>query len=360
MSSASMTPARLLLALFLTAVLSLALWWHGAILAPFILSVALAFVLRPMVDTLERWRCPRSVGAVLILLGLMLMAILVGLLLVPIASDLLPMLRDRLPDLLFRLWDQVAPQLRRWGADVPQDTAALKDELRSLLQANGAQWGARVWTSLLAGGSSALNLVGLLTLIPLLTFYWLLDWPRLAPKWLGLMPLRWQPAWHELMGECDALMGQYMRGQLLVMVILAVYYGLGLSLFGFKMGWPIGVLTGLAICIPYLGFGAGLVLALSSGLLQFMDAPGGVGHALVGVSVVYGLGQVVESVYLTPRLVGERIGLHPLGVILALMLFGQWMGLWGVIVALPCAAFFMVLARRGWRLYVQSGFYGRA
>jgi predicted PurR-regulated permease PerM len=360
MSRASLTPAHVLLALLLLGVLSLALWWHGAILAPFILSVALAFVLRPLVDILERWRCPRAVGAAIILLALMLMAMLVGLLLVPIASDLLPMLRVRLPELLFRLWGELAPRLRDWGADVPQDTAALKDELSQLLQDHGAQWGARLWASLLAGGSSVLSLAGLLTLVPLLTFYWLLDWPRLAPKWLALMPKRWQPAWHELMGECDALMGQYMRGQLLVMGILAVYYGLGLSLFGFNLGWPIGVLTGLAICIPYLGFGAGLVLALLSGLLQFMDAPGGVGHALLAVSVVYGLGQVVESVYLTPRLVGERIGLHPLGVILALMLFGQWMGIWGVIVALPCAAFFMVLARRGWRLYMQSSFYGRA
>jgi predicted PurR-regulated permease PerM len=117
------------------------------------------------------------------------------------------------------------------------------------------------------------------------------------------------------------------------------------------------VLTGLAMCIPYLGFGTGLVLALLAGLLQFLGTPEGVGHALLAVAVVYGLGQVLESVFLTPRLVGERIGLHPLGVILALMLFGQWMGLWGIVVALPCAALGMVLAKHGWRRYVESDFY---
>ncbi len=336
------------------------LWWHGAVVAPFVLSLVLAFVLRPAVDALQRWGCPRTLAAGLCLLAMSLVAVLTGLLLVPIVSELLPMLRDRLPDMLASLWMLVAPWLKQWGVDVPDNVAAFKSEMATLLQANGALVGGRLWSSLLAGGSSVLNLVGLLTLIPLLTFYWLADWPRLAPKWHALVPQRWQPLWRSLIDECDGLMGQYMRGQLLVMVILAAYYGLGLALFGFRLGWPIGVLTGLAICIPYLGFGTGLILALLAGLLQFVGTPAGAGHALLAVAVVYGTGQVLESAYLTPRLVGERIGLHPLGVILALMLFGQWMGLWGVVVALPCAALAMVLARRAWRLYVQSVFYARS
>ena len=141
-------------------------------------------------------------------------------------------------------------------------------------------------------------------------------------------------------------MGQYLRGQALVMLILAVFYSVGLSLFGFKLALPIGVFTGLAVCIPYLGFGLGLLLALLAGVLQFAAAGEGVLQPLVGVAVVYGLGQVIESVALTPRLVGERIGLHPLGVILSLMLFGQWLGFWGIVVALPCAACLTVIGRR--------------
>ncbi len=360
MSRAPSTFVPVLAALLGGSVVLALLWWHAAILAPFILSVALAFVLRPAVDTLQRWKCPRALGAGLSLLALSLVVVLTGLLLVPIVSELLPMLRDRLPDMLASLWMLVAPWLKQWGIDVPDNVAAFKSELATLLQANGAMVGGRLWSSLLAGGSSVLSLVGLLTLIPLLTFYWLVDWPRLAPKWHALVPHRWQPLWRSLIEECDALMGQYLRGQLLVMAILAVFYGLGLALFGFTLGWPIGVLTGLAICIPYLGFGTGLILALLAGLLQFVGTPAGAGHALLAVAVVYGTGQVIESAYLTPRLVGERIGLHPLGVILALMLFGQWMGLWGVVVALPCAALAMVLARRAWRLYVQSAFYARS
>jgi predicted PurR-regulated permease PerM len=336
------------------------LWWHAAILAPFIASVALALVLRPAVDGLQRWGCPRVLGTSVVLLGCALALAATAFLLVPIASELVPMLQQRLPDLLTRLWSELAPLLRQWGVDVPGDAQALKGELSHLLETHGAQWGAKLWASALAGGSSVLSLVGLLALVPLLTFYWLLDWPSLGPKWLALVPQRWSVAWRELIEECDGLMGQYLRGQLLVMLILAGYYGLCLSLAGFKLGWPIGVLTGLAICIPYLGYGLGLVLALLAGLLQFVETPGGIWQALLAVGLIYGTGQVLESVFLTPRLVGERIGLHPLGVILALMLFGSWMGLWGVVIALPCAALFMVLARRGWRQYVQSEFYGRA
>lgn len=171
----------------------------------------------------------------------------------------------------------------------------------------------------------------------------------------ALLPPRWRTHVHALREEMDALMGQYLRGQLLVMLILAVYYSVGLSLAGFRLALPIGVFTGLAVCIPYLGFGIGLLLALLAGLLQF--AAVGVSYPLVSVAVVYGIGQVIESFVLTPRLVGERIGLHPLGVILALMLFGQWLGFWGILIALPCAACVTVLGRHLLKHYRDSAFF---
>jgi predicted PurR-regulated permease PerM len=191
----------------------------------------------------------------------------------------------------------------------------------------------------------------------MLAFYWLIDWQNLTARFRTLLPLRWRPLAHDLIAETDGLMGQYLRGQVLVMLILAVYYSIGLSLFGFQLALPIGVLTGLAICIPYLGFGLGLLLAILAGLLQFAGTPEGLGHPMIAVAVVYGLGQVVESFFLTPRLVGERIGLHPLGVIFALMLFGQWMGFFGVLIALPASAFLMLLGGRLLRAYFGSRFY---
>jgi predicted PurR-regulated permease PerM len=155
------------------------------------------------------------------------------------------------------------------------------------------------------------------------------------------------------MDECDAVLGQYLRGQLLVMVIMAGFYSVGLGLFGFDLAVPIGVFTGLAMFIPYLGFGIGMVLALLAGVLQFTGW-----YGLVAVAVVYGIGQVVEGFFLTPRLVGKRIGLNPLMVIFALLAFGHLFGFAGVLVALPLSAVLAVAFHRLRAMYVESRLYG--
>ena len=147
-------------------------------------------------------------------------------------------------------------------------------------------------------------------------------------------------------------LGQYLRGQLLVMLVMAVFYAVGLLLFGLDLALPIGVFTGLAMFIPYVGFGIGLLLAILAGMLQFAAL-----KVLVMVGVVYGIGQLIESLYLTPRLVGERIGLHPLVVIFALLAFGQLFGFVGVLVALPASAVLLVGIRRVKAQYLASKLY---
>ncbi|MBC7469878.1 MAG: AI-2E family transporter, partial [Ramlibacter sp.] len=144
----------------------------------------------------------------------------------------------------------------------------------------------------------------------------------------------------------------YLRGQSLVMLIMAVFYSTGLSLFGLDLALPIGFFTGLAMFIPYIGFGVGLGLATLAGLLQFMSI-----KALVMVAVVYGIGQVIEGFIITPRLVGKRIGLHPLAVIFALLAFGQLFGFVGVLVALPASAVLLVAMRRLRSGYLASQLY---
>ena len=150
------------------------------------------------------------------------------------------------------------------------------------------------------------------------------------------------------------MLGQYLRGQLSVMALLAIYYSVAMWAFGLDLALPIGVFTGLAVMVPYLGFGLGLVLALLAGLLQFDP-----GHALLMVAVVYGAGQMLESFYLTPTLVGERIGLHPLAVILALLAFGQLFGFVGILLALPASAVLLVALRRVRQRYLDSALYHR-
>lgn len=322
------------------------LWWHVGVLLPFALSLVLAYVLRPVVERLVGARVPRALAVALCLLMVLLTASVLLFLLVPIVSELVPMIRAQLPDLLMQAWQELAPRLAALGVSVPSSVDQMKAQLAELLQTHGGEWGGALWRSAVAGGSGLFALMGYAFLVPVLAFYWLMDWAHLTQAAQGLVPCRWRPALYDLLGELDSLMGQYLRGQSLVMLILAVFYSVGLSLFGFNLALPIGVFTGLAVCIPYLGFGLGLLLALLAGVLQFAAAGEGVLQPLVGVAVVYGLGQVIESIALTPRLVGERIGLHPLGVILSLMLFGQWLGFWGIVVALPCAACLTVIGRR--------------
>jgi predicted PurR-regulated permease PerM len=207
-------------------------------------------------------------------------------------------------------------------------------------------------SSLRLGGSVAFAVVGNVVLIPVALYYLLADWDRFVAMLKSLVPPRMRAAVDSFTGEADDVLGQYLRGQLLVMVALAVFYAVGLALFGLDLAVPIGVFTGLAVFVPYLGFGVGLVLALMAGLLQF-----GVSSALIMVAVVYGAGQVIEGFVLTPRFVGERIGLHPLAVIFALLAFGQMLGFVGVLIALPASAVLLVAIRRVRSGYLASQLY---
>jgi predicted PurR-regulated permease PerM len=332
-------------------------WVNAPVLAPFALSVALAYVLRPGVDALQRRRVPRALGAALVVLVTMTLLVFLAMLLVPIVVELAPRARDQLPDLAERLWHLVVPHLQTAGVKVPSALSDLKPMVAKMLSTHGDAWAQTALSSLRVGGSWLFTLMGLALLVPMLAFYWLLDWSDISPRVVALVPPRWRAPLADVLGECDTVMGRYLRGQLLVMLALAVFYSVGLALFSFDLALPIGVFTGLAVFIPYLGFGLGLLLAVLSGVLQAAGEGGPLWWPLLGVAVVYGLGQLIESMVLTPRLVGEQIGLHPGAVILILMLYGQWLGFVGVLVALPVSALLLVLLRRGLGFYRQSAWY---
>ena len=333
------------------------LWRHAAVLAPFFLSLILAYGLRPVVDGLASKGLPRVLAVCLALVALLVFAATALVLLVPIISELAPRLRQHLPDLVASSWHALMPYLMKWGVPVPTSADAIKVELIHWIQTHVPQWSGALLQSVMIGGSGLLTVLGFLFLVPMLTFYCLLDWDHLSAKTRDLLPPRWRATTYAVLDECDAVLGQYLRGQLLVMVLLAAYYSLGLSLAGFDLALPIGVFTGLAIFVPYLGYGLGMVLAVLAGALQYAGQGEGLLYPLAAVSVVYGLGQVIESMFLTPRLVGERIGLHPIGVILALLLFGQWAGLLGVLIALPASAVAVVLMRHLLTWYRTSRLY---
>jgi predicted PurR-regulated permease PerM len=341
--------------LSIAAVTVLALWLLGPVLVPFVVAAVLAYGLTPVVDRLDRaagGRVPRVLAVVVVELLFLLAMMALLLLIVPIVAKEIPLLREQLPRGLDRFNDWLQPLLAQWGLKVSLDIASLKSLLSQYLNDNTEASLASALSSLKLGGSVALAVVGNAVLIPVALFYLLMDWKPFVARLKELVPVRARPGFDSFTHEADEVLGQYLRGQILVMLIMAAFYSIGLALFGLDLALPIGLFTGLAMFVPYLGFGLGLLLAILAGLLQL-----GVTKVVVMVAVVFGLGQLLESLVLTPRLVGERIGLHPLAVIFALLAFGQVFGFVGVLIALPASAVLLVAIRRVRAGYLASPLY---
>ena len=335
------------------------LWLLAPVLTPFVVAAVFAYALTPLVNRLDRkrgGRLPRLLAVLLVQLLLFVVMLSVALLIVPILAKELPVLREQIPVLFDRFNAFVKPLLERFGISLSLDVANIKEFVLKYLNANFGDAFGSMMASLKLGGSVAFALIGNAVLIPVALFYLLMDWDRFVASIQQLVPPRLRGSVDSFTNEADQVLGQYLRGQLLVMLILAAFYSIGLALFGLDLALPIGVFTGLAVFVPYLGFGLGLALATLAGVLEFA-ATAGPGKAFLMVAVVYGLGQALESLYLTPRLLGERIGLHPLMVIFALLAFGQLLGFVGVLIALPASAVLLVAIRRAFRTYQDSGLY---
>ncbi len=331
------------------------MWLLAPVLTPFVVAAVLAYALNPVVGRLQRLggkRLPRAVAVALVELLFIVVVLTVLLLIVPILAKEIPLMRDQLPVLADKMNAWLAPLLKSWGLQVSLNVDSIKGFALKYLTTNFEEGVASVLSSIKLGGSVALAIVGNAILIPVVLFYLLMDWDRFVLRAKEFIPRSQLKDVDSFADEADSVLGQYLRGQLLVMVIMAIFYSLGLALFGLDLALPIGVFTGLAMIVPYVGFGLGLILAVLAGILQFASV-----KVLVMVAAVYGSGQLLEGFFLTPRLVGERIGLHPLAVIFALLAFGQLFGLVGVLVALPASAVLLVGMRRLRARYLASALY---
>ncbi|MDO9606254.1 AI-2E family transporter [Hydrogenophaga sp.] len=350
----SLTPNQIRAALW--AAIAVVSWLLLSLLAPvlmpFLLAGVLAYALHPLVERLHAKRVPRWLGAGLAIAALMLVLLAVLLLIVPVITKQVPMLREQVPALLEGLNAVLLPVAVRFGLELQVDVSLVREWLGKLITGHESELVGGLLSSLRIGGSALAAVFGNLFLMPIVAYYLLLDWLNLVGRAKTLIPPRWRTGVQSFLDETDDVLGQYLRGQLLVMGVLAVLYTVGLALVGLELALPIGVFTGLAVFVPYLGFGLGLVLALLAALLQFQSL---LGVALVGG--VYLLGQVIESMYLTPRLLGERIGLHPIAVIFALLAFGHLFGFVGVLIALPASAVLLVAMRRAKHGYMASELY---
>jgi predicted PurR-regulated permease PerM len=330
----------------------LLLWLLSPVLAPFIAALVLAYALAPAVQALVNRRVPRALAVFFVELVFVLALLALVLLVLPILSKELPALREQIPALAKVANEKLSPWLAQHGIQLQLDPASIKAFVLKYLDANFEEWLATVLSSARIGGSFLLAFVGNAVLLPVVLFYLLNDWPSLIERVQALVPPSARESVGSFLEECDATLGQYLRGQLLVMGALAIFYSAGLALARFDLALPIGVFTGLAVFIPYLGFGLGLVLALLAGLLQFASL-----YGVLAVAIVFGIGQLLESFVLTPRFVGERIGMSPLMVIFALLAFGHLLGFVGVLIALPLSAVAAVAARRLHRAYLASSLF---
>jgi len=335
-------------ALALTALL----WLLAPILTPFALGAVLAYLCNPAVNAMVRRRVPRTAAALLMIGGMALLFAALLLVLLPLIYHKGVALVQRLP-LLIDLFNQHASPLISEYSKVQfqLDAAQLRAWLGQFLE-NEQDLFPLILKYIGQSGMTIIMLLVNLLMVPIVTFYLLQEWPQIINTISRVLPRPWMPRARRIAAEIDHVLAQFCRGQVSVMLILAVYYSVGLSLVGLDFALPVGVLTGLMIFIPYVGFGTGLALAVITALLQ-----GGGWEPLIGVAIVYGIGQVGESFALTPYLVGERIGLNPLVVIFALMAFGQLFGFVGVLIALPASAALLVGAREVASAWVTSPVY---
>lgn len=328
------------------------IWLLGSILMPFLVGMTLAYVLHPLVERLKRRRIPRALGAALAIIAAIGLFVGLFLLLVPVVTEIVPLIREKFPLLLQAMIDWGTPLLARFDIHLKFDVASVRQTLSQYLTSHGEDWAGTLLRSASTGGVSLLVLLGNLTLIPVVAFYLLLDWNQTLIRLNTLIPPRHREPVLRFFRDCDVILGQYLRGQLLVMLILAFYYSAGLAIAGFNLALPVGIFTGLAVFVPYVGFGLGLLLALLAGALQFLSW-----YGVIAVAIVYGIGQLIESMYITPKFVGASIGLHPLLVIFILLAFGTLFGFWGILLALPAGALLLVVVRRLLAWYRQSALF---
>tara|TARA_R110002049_G_scaffold78953_8_gene201476 strand:- start:144 stop:1262 length:1119 start_codon:yes stop_codon:yes gene_type:complete len=327
-------------------------WLLGPILTPFVVGAVFAYLCDPAVNWLASKRLPRPLAVLLVILAMGSAILLLFLILVPIFWREVAALVARLPELLEAFDTRLLPALNeRLGTDVRLDIAALR-ELLAENQEQAKQLLPALLGQLREGGMALVSLATNLVLIPVVMFYLLQEWPRIIPAVRSVIPRPMVESTTRIVEQIDSVLSEFLRGQLSVMLVLATYYSIALWIAGLSFALPVGIITGLLSFIPFVGFGGGLILAILAALLQ------GEGLTLlIGVGIVYGLGQLLESYALTPYLVGERIGLHPLAVIFALMAFGQLFGFVGMLVALPVSAAILVGLREVRTAWFDSPLY---
>ncbi len=331
------------------------LYLLSPILAPFLFAAILAYILDPIIERLAGKYLPRTLAVLLVMVGLLTLLVAFVLVLLPLFDKELRLLAERLPAFIGWLNQHLAPLLdQHLGMELRLDVDTVR-RLASGLVADNQDLAGRLLGSLKIGGLAVVAFLVNLVLVPVVLFYLLRDWHALRGRLDHLIPRQVHAKVREILLEVNAVLAEFLRGQLLVILVMSTFYVLALWLAGLEFALPIGLITGVLVFIPYVGALLGFVLGSIAALMQF-DGIGG----LAWVWLAFGIGQALEGMVVTPLLVGERIGLHPVAVIFALLAFGQLFGFFGVLLALPASAALLVALRHLRRAYLASSLYGNA
>lgn len=322
------------------------------ILTPFIMGALLAYLGDPMVDTLEK-RMPRTLAVTIVFLVTFLIVLLIFLVAIPVLETQLKLLFQRLPSYIDSAMNVIQPYMRQ---DLSVDMSVLQlDRLKTIIGSHWDEAGGMIRSMVGAISNSGMVLVawvGNIALTPVIAFYMMRDWDRFITYIHDLLPRAIEPTVTRLAIESDEMLGSFLRGQLSVMLALSALYSLGLSLVGLDFAFLIGLVAGLLSFVPYLGLIIGMMIAGIAVMLQ-TGSPVDLGL----VVLVFVVAQMIEAMLLTPMLVGEKIGLHPVTVIFSVLAGGQLFGFFGVLLALPVAAVIAVIMRHLHQSYKESQIY---
>lgn len=332
----------------------LLLWVLSDVLLPFVAGMALAYFLNPLADRLERLGMGRLPATLLVTGLFVLVLVAAALVVIPVLGAQLVSFLERVPEYLSRLRDLVMTDedlgwLRRL---IGGDTIDLKESVGDIV-GKGASWAGTFFQGLWTGGRALISLAAVLVVTPIVTLYLLLDWHRMIGKVDSWLPREHRDTIRGLAREIDSALSGFVRGQALVSLILGSFYAIALTLAGLNFSLLIGFGAGMLNFVPYLGSTTGLLIAGGVALAQFWPD-------WISVAIVVGIffsGQFVEGYFLQPKLVGDRVGLHPVWLIFALFAFGYLLGFVGLLVAVPLAAATGVLVRFALRQYLTSPLY---
>jgi predicted PurR-regulated permease PerM len=326
----------------------------GDVLLPFVAGMVLAYLLNPLADRLERHGVHRLLATLIVLGVFILLFVLAIIIVVPLLGSQLLQFIQRVPEYFRLLQDLIVTEANQdWiRRMIGTETLDLRKSVGDLV-GQGAAWAGTFLQGIWSGGRALLSLVAVLVVTPIVTLYMLLDWHRMVNKVDSWLPRDHRSTIRALAREIDSVLAGFIRGQAIVSLMLGSFYAVALTLAGLNFGLLIGVAAGFLNFVPYLGSTAGLLIAAGVAIAQFWPE-------WLWILVVIGIflfGQFIEGYFLQPRIVGGRVGLHPVWLIFALFAFGYLLGFLGLLIAVPLAAAFGVLVRFALRQYLASPLY---